>query len=254
MYNIRQNASFNHTASNVPESIRNFSNLLAKLVNCRKSGRHMNNNLNDYRKTYKKDRIEDDAIPADPHYFFQEWFKQADISNKILEANAMTIATVGKDMIPKSRVILLKAFGKEGFHFYTNYSSDKGKALAENPNCCLSFFWPELEKQIIIQGTAVKISEEASTKYFHSRPKGSQLGAVASDQSSVIPSRKFLEEKLAELENQYDSAEIPKPKDWGGYIFQPETFEFWQGRESRLHDRIRYKKTTNAWKHERLAP
>ena len=214
----------------------------------------MNKNLNDYRKSYKKDRIEDDAIPEEPLQFFQDWFNQADNSDDILEANAMNIATVGKDMVPKSRIILLKAFGLEGFHFYTNYSSDKGKALAENPNCCLSFFWPELEKQVIIQGTAVKISEEESEAYFHSRPKGSQLGAMASDQSSVIPSREYLEEKLSSLEEKYDSKEIPKPKDWGGYVFQPEIFEFWQGRESRLHDRIRYKKITNSWNYERLAP
>ena len=214
----------------------------------------MNKNLNDYRKSYKKDRIEDDAIPEDPLQFFQDWFNQADNSDDILEAKAMNIATVGKDMVPKSRIILLKAFGLEGFHFYTNYSSDKGKALAENPNCCLSFFWPELEKQVIIQGTAVKISEEESEAYFHSRPKGSQLGAMASDQSSVIPSREYLEEKLSSLEEKYDSKEIPKPKDWGGYVFQPEIFEFWQGRESRLHDRIRYKKITNSWNYERLAP
>ncbi|MFV9484427.1 pyridoxamine 5'-phosphate oxidase [Christiangramia sp. ASW11-125] len=214
----------------------------------------MNKNLNDYRKSYKKDRIEDDAIPEDPLQFFQDWFNQADNLDDILEANAMNIATVGKDMVPKSRIILLKAFGLEGFHFYTNYSSDKGKALAENPNCCLSFFWPELEKQVIIQGTAVKISEEESEAYFHSRPKGSQLGAMASDQSSVIPSREYLEEKLSSLEEKYDSKEIPKPKDWGGYVFQPEIFEFWQGRESRLHDRIRYKKITNSWNYERLAP
>jgi len=214
----------------------------------------MNKNLNDYRKSYKKDRIEDDAIPEDPLQFFQDWFNQADNSDDILEANATNIATVGKDMVPKSRIILLKAFGPEGFHFYTNYSSDKGKALAENPNCCLSFFWPELEKQVIIQGTAVKISEEESEAYFHSRPKGSQLGAMASDQSSVIPSREYLEEKLSSLEEKYDSKEIPKPKDWGGYVFQPEIFEFWQGRESRLHDRIRYKKITNSWNYERLAP
>ncbi|WPY99952.1 pyridoxamine 5'-phosphate oxidase [Christiangramia sp. OXR-203] len=214
----------------------------------------MNKNLNDYRKSYKKDRIEDDAIPQDPLQFFQDWFNQADNSDDILEANAMNIATVGKDMVPKSRIILLKAFGLVGFHFYTNYSSDKGKALAENPNCCLSFFWPELEKQVIIQGTAVKISEEESEAYFHSRPKGSQLGAMASDQSSVIPSREYLEEKLSSLEEKYDSKEIPKPKDWGGYVFQPEIFEFWQGRESRLHDRIRYKKITNSWNYERLAP
>ena len=214
----------------------------------------MNKNLNDYRKSYKKDRIEDDAIPEDPLQFFQDWFNQADNSDDILEANAMNIATVGKDMVPKSRIILIKAFGLEGFHFYTNYSSDKGKALAENPNCCLLFFWPELEKQVIIQGTAVKISEEESEAYFHSRPKGSQLGAMASDQSSVIPSREYLEEKLSSLEEKYDSKEIPKPKDWGGYVFQPEIFEFWQGRESRLHDRIRYKKITNSWNYERLAP
>jgi len=214
----------------------------------------MNENLNDYRTSYEKESIEDNAVPSNPLEFFKDWFHQADASKEVQEANAMSIATVGKDQIPKTRVILLKAFGKDGFYFYTNYSSDKGKALEENPHCCLSFFWPALEKQIIIQGTAAKISEEESTAYFKSRPKGSQLGALASNQSAVIPSRDYLEKKLKELELQFSETAIPKPATWGGYVFTPDTYEFWQGRESRLHDRIRYVKAGDSWNYERLAP
>lgn len=214
----------------------------------------MSKDLKDYRKSYEKGKLLEKDIPQNPFELFQSWFDLADDAESVEEANAMSISTVGEEMMPKTRIVLLKGFSKNGLYFYTNYSSDKGKALAENPKCCISFFWPSLEKQIIIQGEAAKISREASVEYFHSRPRGSQLGALASDQSSVVPSRDFLEDKLSELENKYQNSEIPKPETWGGYIFVPTLFEFWQGRKSRLHDRIRFSKAEDAWKIERLAP
>lgn len=214
----------------------------------------MSKDLKDYRKSYEKGKLLEKDIPHDPLNLFQSWFDLADKTDSVEEANAMSIATVGENMMPKTRIVLLKGFGKKGLFFYTNYSSDKGKALAENPQCCVSFFWPSLEKQIIIQGEAHKISEQDSKEYFHSRPRGSQLGALASNQSSVIPSRDYLEDNLSELEKKYEDSEIPKPETWGGYLFQPVTFEFWQGRKSRLHDRIRFTWQENNWKIERLAP
>ena len=214
----------------------------------------MSKDLKDYRKSYEKGKLLKEDVPKDPLKLFQSWFDLADETDSVEEANAMSISTVGKDLMPKTRVVLLKGFGEEGLYFYTNYSSDKGKALSENPKCCISFFWPSLEKQIIIQGEAKKISEEESKEYFHSRPRESQLGALASDQSSVIPSREYLEEKLTNLENQYEDKEIPKPKTWGGFLFKPSVFEFWQGRKSRLHDRIRFTSENSSWNIERLAP
>lgn len=213
----------------------------------------MENDLKDYRRSYEKGKLQEEDLPTDPYQLFKSWFFLADKSS-IAEANAMSIATVSKDQYPKTRVVLLKGFGNKGFTFFTNYNSSKGKDLLENPKCCLSFFWPSLEKQVIMQGEVSKISAEESEEYFHSRPKGSQLGALASDQSSVIPSREFLEEKLLKLEKEYEGKEIPKPENWGGFLFKPVNFEFWQGRASRLHDRILYTKENDSWKIERLAP
>lgn len=213
----------------------------------------MENDLKDYRRSYEKGKLQEEDLPTDPYQLFKSWFYLADKSS-IAEANAMSIATVSKDQYPKTRVVLLKGFGNKGFTFFTNYNSSKGKDLLENPRCCISFFWPSLEKQVIMQGEVSKISAEESEEYFHSRPKGSQLGALASDQSSVIPSREFLEEKLLKLEKEYEGKEIPKPENWGGFLFKPVNFEFWQGRASRLHDRILYTKENDSWKIERLAP
>ena len=214
----------------------------------------MEKDLKDYRKSYEKGKLLENEIPEDPFELFKSWFDLADNSDEVEEANAMSISTVGKDQIPKTRVVLLKSFNSKGLTFFTNYSSTKGQDLEANPKCCISFFWPSLEKQIIIQGEARKISAEESTEYFHSRPRGSQLGALASDQSSVIPSRVYLEKRLADLETEYAEREIPKPADWGGYLFEPFKFEFWQGRESRLHDRILFTLDSDNWKIERLAP
>ena len=215
----------------------------------------MEKDLKDYRKSYEKGTLSELDLPENPLELFQSWFHLADEAESVEEANAMNISTVGKDMMPVSRIVLLKSYNKDGFVFFTNYDSQKGKALNENPQCCISFFWPSLEKQVIIHGEASKISKQESEEYFHSRPRGSQLGANASEQSSCIPSREYLEDRLKGLEERYQDSEIPKPDNWGGYIVKPLKIEFWQGRSSRLHDRILYSSTPgNTWKIERLAP
>ncbi|AWA30895.1 pyridoxamine 5'-phosphate oxidase [Flavobacterium magnum] len=210
--------------------------------------------LSNYRQSYEKDSLTENAIPGDPMNLFQKWFHEADATG-FGEANAMTVATFGLDGFPKSRVVLLKKYNEEGFVFYTNYNSEKGKAIAANPNVCLSFFWPVQERQVIIKGTAEKVPEIMSDNYFDSRPLGSRLGAVVSNQSEVIPSRGFLEEKLALLEKQFENNEVPRPENWGGYLVRPVAAEFWQGRANRLHDRIRYQLQENyIWKIDRLSP
>lgn len=214
----------------------------------------MQNDLTKYRRSYEKGRLLEDDIPKDPLILFQSWFGLAHDSTLVEEAYAMSLSTVGKDMMPKTRIVLMKSFDREGFVFFTNYESDKGKDLEENPKCCLSFFWPALEKQVIIQGEVSKIPKEESESYFHSRPRGSQLGAHASNQSTVIPSRHFLEEKLAGLERKFENKDVPLPSYWGGYLVKPLTIEFWQGRRNRLHDRILYSLEETNWKFERLAP
>ncbi len=215
----------------------------------------MQKDLTSYRKSYEKGLLLETDIPDDPFELFQSWFQLADKADTIEEANAMSIATTGRDMNPISRIVLLKSYSKKGFIFFTNYNSQKGKALSENPKCCLSFFWPSLEKQVIIQGEASKISDTESEVYFHARPRGSQLGAKASNQSAPIPSREYLEDRLKDLEEKFKNKDIPKPEDWGGYIVKPLKIEFWQGRKSRLHDRILFtQKEDQHWKIERLAP
>ena len=214
----------------------------------------MQKDLKNYRKSYEKSTLIEDTISNNPIELFQKWFYEVEASEGVEEPNAMTISTIGLDGFPKNRVVLLKKYTHEGFIFYTNYKSEKGKAIAKNPNVCISFFWPNLERQIIIKGRAEKIAENLSDSYFESRPEGSKLGAIASDQSSVIPSRKVLEDKLAILEEKYTGREIERPDWWGGYMVKPMSMEFWQGRPNRLHDRIRYTLAGMDWKIERLAP
>lgn len=211
--------------------------------------------LSNYRKSYEKSELLESNIPEDPINLFHRWFYEVEEFGSIEEVNAMTVATIGLDGFPRARVVLLKKFNEEGFIFYTNYDSEKGKAIEANPHICLSFFWHSMERQVIIKGIAEKTTPSVSDGYFDTRPDGSKLGAIVSLQSQIIPSRDFLEEKLKELENQFKQKEIPRPMNWGGFLVRPQEVEFWQGRPNRLHDRIRYQLQSDySWKIDRLAP
>lgn len=214
----------------------------------------MSKNLANYRRVYSKGKLLETEIPANPMELFKDWFEEVEEGRDPMEVNAMTISTIGKDGYPKNRVVLLKEFTPEGFIFYTNYASDKGQALANNPRVCISFFWPQMERQVIIKGKAEKYSVEKAIEYFNTRPRGSQLGAWASNQSSQVASREVLESRLKELENEYEGRDVPKPESWGGYLIRPIDFEFWQGRPNRLHDRIYFEVKDNNWNYKRLAP
>lgn len=215
----------------------------------------MEKDLSNFRQIYSLDELLEKDILQNPMEQFQKWFFEAQNSDTEREANAMSVATLGKDGFPKTRVVLLKKYTHEGFIFYSNYLSEKGKAIEENPHICLSFFWAGLERQVIIKGIAEKLAENLSDGYFESRPRGSQLGAIVSEQSSIIPSREYLQEKLSLLEKKYENQDIPRPAFWGGYLVRPVSIEFWQGRPNRLHDRIRYSLTdTYDWRIERLSP
>jgi len=215
----------------------------------------MSKDLSTHRKVYKKQELLESSCPENPMELFQQWFLTADASEMIHEANAMTVSTIGLDGFPKNRVVLLKKYTWEGFIFYTNYTSEKGIAICQNNNICLSFFWASLEQQIIIKGTAEKLAENLSDGYFESRPDGSKLGAWASNQSTVVNSREELDLTLKSYEEKFKSQEIPRPEYWGGFLIKPVSFEFWQGRPNRMHDRIRYTLQKDfSWKMERLAP
>lgn len=215
----------------------------------------MENDLSNYRKSYERNPLIKDNIPENPMELFQKWFYEADATDGIDEANVMSISTIGLDRYPKTRIVLLKRFTWEGFIFYTNYNSEKGKAILANPRVSLNFFWHGMERQIVIKGKAEKIAPNLSDGYFESRPKGSQLGAWASDQSQEIESREALDEKLSEFEKKFEGQEIPRPEYWGGFIVKPTSIEFWQGRPNRMHDRILFElqKDYN-WKISRLQP
>ncbi|MDG1728656.1 MAG: pyridoxamine 5'-phosphate oxidase [Algibacter sp.] len=215
----------------------------------------MEKDLSNYRKSYEKAELLLNEVPENPLELFQRWFYEVDKHFAEDETNAMTISTIGLDSFPKNRVVLLKKYTFEGFIFYTNYESEKGKAIEVNPNVCLSFFWHGAERQIIIKGKAEKIAVNLSDGYFESRPRGSQLGAIASNQSEAVKNRQYLEDKLADLEKHYEGKEVPRPLNWGGYIVKPVEIEFWQGRPNRLHDRIRYRlKEDYNWQISRLSP
>ncbi|MBU2526019.1 MAG: pyridoxamine 5'-phosphate oxidase [Bacteroidetes bacterium] len=214
----------------------------------------MQKDLSHYRKTYEKGALLENNLPENPLVLFQDWFFEAESHPSVDEVNAMTVSTFGLDGFPKSRVVLLKKYTHEGFIFYTNYDSEKGKAILANPNICCSFFWPVLERQIIIKGVAEKLAANLSDGYFESRPRGSQLSALVSPQSQVVPSRDFLEEELKALEAKYAGKEIERPENWGGFLVKPVEMEFWQGRPNRLHDRIRYQLQGWDWLMQRLAP
>ncbi|MEN9875232.1 MAG: Pyridoxine/pyridoxamine 5-phosphate oxidase [Bacteroidota bacterium] len=211
--------------------------------------------LSDYRKTYDKSELLETSIPEDPINLFNRWFHEVEDFGGTEEVNAMTVATIGLDGFPKSRVVLLKKFNEEGFVFYTNYNSEKGKAITANPHICLSFFWHSMERQVIIKGIAQKTAEIISDNYFASRPDGSKLGAIVSNQSEVVPSREYLEANLKQLESDFEGMVIPRPEHWGGFLVTPLEVEFWQGRPNRLHDRIRYQAQFDfSWKIDRLSP
>ena len=210
--------------------------------------------LSDYRKSYDKSELLENTISDDAMQLFHKWFYEAEAQENG-EVNAMTIASIGLDGFPKSRVVLLKKFNEEGFIFYTNYNSEKGKAILQHPNVCLSFFWPIVERQVIIKGIAEKTAAQVSDNYFDSRPEGSKLGAIVSNQSEIIPSRDYLDEKLKNLETEVSGSKIKRPDNWGGFLVKPVEVEFWQGRANRLHDRIRYKLEADfSWKIDRLSP
>lgn len=204
--------------------------------------------LSDLRKSYQKNTL--DTVEADPFEQFKLWFDQA-LTSQEPEPNAMTLSTVSPDGQPSARTVLLKGIEPKGFVLYTNYLSHKGRDIECNPKVALLFFWPTLERQVRIQGWAEKTSREQSESYFYSRPRASQIGAAISPQSKAITSRAVLEKAQTEMENL---AEIPCPEHWGGYLIHPQSFEFWQGRPGRLHDRIKYTRQGDQWMTERLAP
>jgi len=206
------------------------------------------------RKNYSRQSLSESDIDPNAIKQFAKWWQEA-VDSKIDEVNAMTLATASPDGIPSARIVLLKGFSEDGFIFFTNYNSYKGKQLSENPKACLVFFWKELERQVRITGIIKKASAAESDEYFYSRPVGSQIGASVSPQSSIIESREWLEEKYAAKEKETAGQKIERPSNWGGYILTPVLIEFWQGRPSRLHDRFEYSlQETGIWKAERLAP
>ncbi|XP_040187239.1 pyridoxine-5'-phosphate oxidase [Rana temporaria] len=227
--------------------------------------------LSHMRKSYRNDdeAFEETHLASlDPVAQFSAWFQEVLECPAIPEPNAMCLATATRDGKPSARMVLLKGFGSDGFRFFTNRESRKGKELEANPAASLLFFWEPLNRQVRIEGSVEKLSDEQSDKYFHSRPKSSQIGAVVSSQSQVIPDREYLRKKNADLQEEYKDKEVPRPNEWGGYIIRPSVMEFWQGQTNRLHDRIVFRRKegeetdTSPWTHpaeggwvyERLAP
>jgi pyridoxamine 5'-phosphate oxidase len=210
--------------------------------------------ITDLRKEYQYQSLSEKEVSNNPLQQFEKWWNEAVLA-QILEVNAMTLATASADGVPAARIVLLKGFAEQGFTFFTNYNSFKGQQLAENPRACLVFFWKELERQVRITGIVEKVSDKDSDEYFNSRPAGSRIGAWASPQSQVIEDRAWLEAEEYNFQQKYKGVEIARPSYWGGYIVKPICIEFWQGRPSRMHDRIQYMLSENgSWKIERLAP
>ncbi len=209
--------------------------------------------LQKLREEYSLSSLDESDVLQNPIEQFKQWIQEA-LKAGVPEPNAMNLATVDKDGKPHSRIVLLKGFDEKGFVFFTNYASDKGREIEANPNVSLCFFWIELERQVRIDGVAKKISKEESEAYFKSRPHKSQIGALASNQSEVVENRLFLEQKFEKLEAKFTEGEVPMPETWGGYVIKPSALEFWQGRRSRLHDRIKYEWKADNWIIKRLSP
>ncbi len=205
------------------------------------------------RREYDRGMLLEEQAGSDPVALFHLWMEAA-VQSGNPEPTAMNLATADSSGRPSSRTVLLKEAGTEGFVFFSNYSSRKGSQLAENPHAALAFFWPELDRQVRVEGKVSRIAGEASDQYFFSRPRASQIGAWVSPQSETIPGRSFLEDRMKALEAQFADTTVPRPPHWGGYLLQPDMIEFWQGRPGRMHDRLRYRLENGQWVRERLAP
>ena len=211
--------------------------------------------ISNLRKSYSKNSLVDKELPKDPFFLFDNWFKEVSSKNSKSEINAMTLSTIGLSGYPNGRIVLLKYYSPDGFVFFTNYNSNKAVSIDQNNKVSISFFWEEFERQVIIKGVATKTTYDFSTKYFNSRPKGSKLGALVSEnQSSIIKSKDYIIKKFNQLSKEYLNKEIFRPNNWGGYIIKPIEYEFWQGGENRLHDRIRFTLIKDIWKNDRLSP
>ncbi len=213
----------------------------------------MTQSIQDLRQEYTKAELLESNAASRPFEQFGRWFDEA-LKAEVPEPNAMTLATVDADGQPSARIVLMKGLDDRGMTFFTNYLSRKGREIAGNPKAALVFFWPDLERQVRLEGTVEKVSEAESDDYYQNRPRGSRLGAWSSVQSAVVPGREALEDRLKELASQYGEGPIPRPPHWGGYRLVPHMFEFWQGRPSRLHDRLRYRVAGGIWVVERLSP
>lgn len=209
--------------------------------------------ISNLRRSYSLKKLDESSAFKNPLEQFSLWFEEA-VKSKIIEPNAMVLATSNKYGVPSARIVLLRKYDEKGYVFFTNYFSSKANEINENPNAALLFYWAELERQIRISGSVEKISREESENYFASRPRTHKISAWASEQSKVIKDRSVLEKKFKEIEEKFNGVEIPLPDFWGGYRLMPNIYEFWQGRESRLHDRIRYTIESGSWKIERLSP
>lgn len=213
----------------------------------------MNRKIEDIRKDYTKDVLEINDLSSSPIKQFESWFSNA-LKSNVLEANALVLSTISNDGMPNARVVLLKGITSMGFKFFTNYNSEKGRELDSNPQASMTFFWPELEQQVRIMGSIEKLSAEDSDAYFNSRPQGSKISAIASNQSSKVDHRDELTHEVKRLESLYKNGGIKRPDHWGGYLLKPSKVEFWQGRPSRLHDRFLYELIDGVWCISRLAP